>query len=182
MEGKPLQVEIYSRADAVRLYLNGKPIAQAHTTRAERFRANLTLPYAPGILKAVALQGGKPVAETELRTAGEPAAVRLTADRTQLRASGQDLSFVTVEVVDAAGHAHPNAEHQIAFTLKGPGTIAAVGNADLTSEEPYHGDSRKLFHGKALAVIRTSRTAGALALTASAPGLKDATLQLASRS
>jgi beta-galactosidase len=182
MEGKPLNVEIYSRADTVRLYLNGAPIAQAHTTRAERFKANFTLPYAPGVLKAVALQGGKPVAETELRTVGEPVAVRLTADRTQLRANGQDLSFVTVEVVDAAGHPHPGAEHQIAFTLKGPGAIAAVGNADLNSEELYHAAyQRKLFLGKALAIIRTDRgSPGALTLTASTPGLKDATLHLTS--
>ena len=174
MEGKPIGVEIYSRADTVRLYLNGKPIAQQHTTRAERFKANFTVPYAPGVLKAVALEGGKPVAEAVLRTAGEPAQIRLTADRTQLRANGQDLAFVTVEAVDANGHPHPNAGHQIAFTLKGPGSIAAVGSGDMFSEEPYQGNQRKLFHGKALVVVRTSRTAGALTLTASAPGLKEA--------
>ena len=92
---------------------------------------------------------------------GEPVQVRLTADRTQLRASGQDLAFVTVEVVDANGQPHPSAEHQVSFSLQGPGTIAAVGNADMTSEEPYQGNQRKLFHGKALAVVRASRTAGA---------------------
>jgi beta-galactosidase len=181
MEGKPLSVEVYSRAETVRLYLDGAPIAQAHTTREERFKANFTVPYAPGVLKAVALQGGKPVAETELRTVGDPVAIRLTADRAQLRANGQDLAFVTVEALDAASRAHPAAEHQIAFTLKGPATIAAVGNADLNSEELYQADSRKLYLGKALAILRTTRTAGALTLTATAPGLKAATLQLSSR-
>ena len=182
MEGKPLEVEIYSRADAVRLYLNGVPIAQKHTTQAERFKANFSVPYAPGVLKTVAIQGGKPVAETVLRTVGEPVQVRLTTDRTQLLANGQDLAFVTVEAVDANGLPHPNAEHQITFTLKGPGTIAAVGSADLTSEETYQGNQRKLFHGKALVVVRASRAAGALALTASTPGLKETTIQIALRS
>jgi beta-galactosidase len=181
MEGKPLDVEIYSRAETVRLYLNDKPIAQQHTTRAERFKANFTVPYAPGVLKVVALQGGKPVAEAALRTVGEPVQIRLIADRIELRANGQDLAFVTVETVDAAGHAHPNADHQIAFTLKGPGAIAAVGNADMFSDELYQAGARKLFHGKALAIVRTSRTAGVLSLTATAPGLKQATLQLTSR-
>jgi beta-galactosidase len=78
-------------------------------------------------LKAVALQGGKAIAETVLRTVGEPAQVRLTADRTSLNADGQDLSFIKVEAVDANGELHPNAEHQMTFNLKGPGIIAAVG-------------------------------------------------------
>ena len=82
MEGKPLEVEIYSRGDTVRLYLGDKPIAEKPTTRAEQFKANFSVPYAPGVLKAVAIKDGKAMAETVLRTAGEPARVRLTADRT----------------------------------------------------------------------------------------------------
>ena len=180
-EGKALDVEIYSRCDVVRLYLGDKLMGEKPTTRAERFKANFRVPFAPGVLRAVALQGGKAIAEAVLRTAAEPARVRLTADRTSIRADGQDLSFVTVEAVDATGQPHPNADHQVSFNLKGPGTIAAVGSADMTSEEPYQGGRRKLFHGRALAVVRASRTAGALTLTATAPGLKAATIQIASR-
>ena len=72
MEGKALEVEIYSRGEAVRLYLDEKLIGEKPTTRAEKFQANFSVPYAPGVLKAVALQGGKAIAETVLRTAGEP--------------------------------------------------------------------------------------------------------------
>ena len=178
MEGKPLEVEVYSRGEAVRLYLDDKLIGEKPTTRKERFRANFSVPYAPGVLKAVALRGGKAIAETVLRTAGEPAQVRLTADRTSLIADGQDLSFITVETLDANGQTHPNAEQQVTFSLKGPATLAAVGSGDMRSEEPYRGNQRKLFHGKALVVIRTSRRAGALTLTATAPGLKAAALQI----
>ena len=180
-EGKPLDVEIYSRGDAVRLYVDDKLVGEKPTTRAERFTANFAVPYAPGALKAVAIENGKPVAETILRTVSEPVQVRLTPDRTSLRANGQDLSFITVEVVDAAGRAHPNAEDAVSFSLKGPGAIAAVGNGDMTSEEPYQGRQRKLFHGKALVVVRSSRTGGALTLSASAAGLKGVAVEIASR-
>ena len=178
MEGKTLEVEAYSRGEAVRLYLDDRLLGEKPTTRAEQFQANFSVPYAPGVLKAVALQGGKAIAETVLRTAAEPARIRLIADRTSLRADGQDLCFVGVEAVDAHGAPHPNAGHQVTFTIHGPGTIAGVGNGDMTSEEPYQGTQRKLFHGKALAVVRTSTTAGALTVTASAPGLKAATLNI----
>ena len=181
MEGRPLEVEIYSRAEMVRLYLGEKMIGEKPTTSAEKFKANFSVLYAPGVLKAVAAQDGKPLAEAVLRTAGEPARVRLTADRVSLKADGQDLSFVTVEAVDTNGQAHPNAEHQVTFALKGPGTIAAVGSADMMSEDRYQGNQRRLFHGRALVVVRTSRTAGALTLTASAPGLKGDAVQIAAR-
>jgi beta-galactosidase len=180
-EGKPLQVEIYSRYDAVRLFLDDKLIEERPTTRAEQFKASFKVPYAPGVLKAVGVQGGKAVAETVLRTVGEAAQVRLTADRTTLRADGQDLSYITVEVVDKNGLPHPQAGHQVTFHISGPGLIMAVGNADMTSDEMYQGNQRKLFNGKALVVVRTSRSAGAISLTASATGLKPATLSLQSR-
>jgi beta-galactosidase len=178
MEGKTLEVEIYARGEAVRLYLDGRLIGEKPTTRAEQFKANFNVPYASGVLSAVAVQGGKAIAEAVLRTAGEPAQVRLTADRTSLRADGQDLSFITVEAVDAKGELHPNAEHQVTFQLKGPGVIVAVGSGDLTSDEPYRGDQRKLFYGKALVVVRALRTAGLVTLTANAPALKSATAKI----
>jgi beta-galactosidase len=181
MEGRPLEVEIYSRGEAVRLFLDNRLIGEKPTTRVEWFKASFSVPYAPGALKAVAVQGGKPIAEAVLHTLGDPARIRLTADRASLRANGQDLSFITVETVDAHGQPHPNAEHQVTFSLKGPGFIAAVGNGDMTSEEPYQSNQRKLFHGKALVVVRTSRTAGGLTLAASAPGLKGDAIQIASR-
>ncbi len=181
MEGRPLEVEIYSRCDSVRLYLNNQLIGEKPTTRAERFRAGFSVSYVPGELRAVGIQNGKAVAEAVLRTVGRPVEVRLTADRTMLRADGQDLAFVTVEAVDESRQAHPNADHPVRFTLEGPGTLAAVGNADMTSEERYQGTERRLFQGRALVVVRTSTVPGVLTLTARAPGLKPAMLRLESR-
>jgi beta-galactosidase len=181
-EGKPLEVEIYSRAESVRLYLGEKLIGEKPTSRAEKFKANFTLDYAPGVLKAVALEGGKPIAESTLRTAGESARLRLTPDRTTLRADGQDLAFIAVEAVDASGQPNPNADHDATFRLEGPGRIAGVGNADLMSEERYQGNRRKLFHGRALVVVRSSRAPGALTLTAEAPGLKAQSVRIMVRS
>ena len=100
-EGKPMAVEVYSKYDQVRLYLNGKslgdqPVHDCKTT--------YKVPYEAGTLKAVGLQNGKEVDEVTFETAGAPAGIRLTADREKLEAGGQDLSFVKVEVVDDEGH------------------------------------------------------------------------------
>jgi beta-galactosidase len=181
MEGKPLDVDVYSRYDRVRLYLNDKLIEERPTTRAERFVTSFKVPYGPGVLKAVGVQDGKPIAEMALRTVGEAVQIRLTPDRVTLRADGQDLSFITVESVDKAGRPIPGAAHPVIFKLDGPGVIAALGNGDSTSEEMYQGNQRKLFNGKALVVVRASRTAGTIRLVAGAEGLKPATLSLQSR-
>jgi beta-galactosidase len=180
-EGKPLQVEVYSRYDAVRLYLGDQLIEEKPTTRAQQFKAAFNVAYAPGVLRAVGVEGGKQAGEAVLRTVGETVQLRLTADRTVLRADGQDLAYVTVEAVDKNGQPHPHAGHPVSYQLGGPGAIAAVGNADMTSEEPYQGSQRRLFNGKALVVVRTSRAAGQISLTAAAPGVMPATVRFQSQ-
>ena len=170
-EGKEMQVEVYSAAEKVRLFLNGKLIGEKPTGREQQCKATFTVPYAPGTLKAVGVRGDRSVAESILTTAGEPARVRLTADRRSLWADGQDLSFVTVETLDSEGRFQPNADQDVQFAISGPGVIAAVGNGDGKDGAPYQGDRRKLFQGRALAVVRASKQSGLIQLTAAIPGL-----------
>ncbi len=181
-EGKNLDVEIYSSCDKVQLYLNDKLLGEKPTTRAESFMATFAVPYAPGKLRAVALQGGKQVAESILTTAGDAARLRLTADRTAITAGGQDLSFVSVEVIDKTGQVQPNAEHPIHFSIEGPGVIAGVDNGSDRSEERYQANQRKALRGRALVVVRSRQPIGEITLTATAPGLETATVTIQSRS
>jgi beta-galactosidase len=177
-DGKDLQVEIYSGAEKVQLFLNGKLIGEEPTGREQQFKALFTVPYAPGTLKAVGLRGHRAVAESVLTTVGKPVRLRLTADRTALQANGQDLSFITVEALDAHGKLQPNADQEIHFVLTGPGVIAAVGNANGRDNAPYQGDHRKLFQGRALIVVRTNKQSGSIHLTASTAGLTDSSIDL----
>lgn len=170
-EGKNLSVEVDSRYDAVRLYLNDRLIAEKPTTRAEQFKAMFAVPYAPGELRAVGVQDGHEREALVLQTAGPAARIRLSPDRTVVRADGQDLCFVTVEVTDAAGRLVPASGASLQFSVDGPGTIAAIGNADLTSFETCHANPHRVFRGRALLVVRTTPTAGRITLSATAPGL-----------
>jgi beta-galactosidase len=174
LEGKDLQVEVYAGTERVRLLLNDKVVAEQPTSEAQEFRALFTVPYAPGTLKAVGLNGDRVVAESVLTTSGAAARLRLTADRPTIAADGQDLSFVVVEAVDADGRLQPTADAEVRFALAGPGTIAAVGNADPTSLESYVGTSRKLFNGRALLVVRATRQNGSIQVKADAEGVESA--------
>jgi beta-galactosidase len=119
--------------------------------------------------------------ESVLTTAGEPVRLRLTADRTTVLADGQDLSFVTVEAVDAKGRLQPNADQEIEFALTGPGVIAAVGNGDGKDGASYQGNRRKLFQGRAQVIVRTSKLDGPIQLTATTAGLTEAVATIQSK-
>lgn len=175
-EDRELTVEVYSRHESVRLYLNDRLLGEKPTTRAEEFKTVFPVPYQPGTLRVTGVQAGREVETFTLATAGASAQLRLTADRTSLQADGQDLAFVTVEVTDAAGRVVPQAADSVTYTLAGPGVIAGIGSADLTSTESYRANPRRVHQGRALIVIRTTATAGELVLTATATGFQPARL------
>ncbi len=180
-EGKQIEVEIYSRYPQVRLYLNDRLIGEQLTGRDQQFKAVFPLPYEAGVLKAVGVQGGQEEETTLLQTAGKAATIRLTADRTQLKADGQDLSFITIEILDKNGVIEPNATNLLTFDVKGTGSIAAVGNADLQDKDSYVGSQRKAWKGRALVVVKSTPKAGKTTLKVSSPGLTPATLTLYSK-
>jgi beta-galactosidase len=180
-EGKPLTVEVYSAVDRVRLYLNDKLIGEKLTGRDQAFKAEFEIPYEPGTLNAEGVRGEKVVAESILTTTGAAVRLKLTADRTILSADGQDLAFVTVEAVDEKGRLQTNSDQRVHFAVSGAGTLAAVGNGDGQSTDRYSGDTCSLFHGRALVVLRTSRKAGKINLTANAGNLRAASYLVESR-
>jgi beta-galactosidase len=177
-EGKDMQVEVYSGAEQVQLFLNDKLIGEKPTGRDQEFKAIFSVPYSPGTLKAVGIRDGHPVAESVLATAGNPVGLRVKADRTIVQANGEDLSYVTVEAVDAEGRLEPHADQEVRFSISGPGVIAAVGNGDGQDADSYHADRRKLFQGRALVVVRSSRQAGPIQLTARTSGLADGSVTI----
>ena len=180
-QGKEMHVDVYSGAEKVQLFLNAKLIGEQPTGREQQHKATFAVPYEPGTLKAVATRVGRAVAESVLTTAGTPARLRLSAERTSVRADSQDLAFVTVEAVDSEGRWQPNADDEVQFSISGPGVIAAVGNGDGQDAAPFQSDRRKLFQGRALVVVRTSKRSGPIRLVASTPGLGSGTLTVAAQ-
>jgi len=111
------------------------------------------------------------VAESVLTTTGDPDGLRLTPGRGVVRADDVDLSFVTVEMVDAQEKFQQHAGGDVHFSLNGPGVIAAVRSGDGQDSAAYQGDRRKLFQGRALVIVRTSGQSGPITVTAKSPGL-----------
>jgi len=179
-EGKNIQVEVYSRYPKVRLFLNNELVGENETTESQQFKAVFTLPYQEGVLKAVGIENGKEMESKTLQTAGEASNISLKADRTTISADGQDLSFITIEILDKNGIRQPNANNRLEFSISGPGVIAGVDNADIKDLDSYAGNSRKAWKGKALLVIRSTKKPGVITLHVSSKGLKEAGLTIKS--
>ena len=155
-EGKPIEVEVYTKAPEVKLYLNDELIGNKKVTANTQFKATFSVPYKAGTLKAVDAEGHI----TTIATAGQPAALRLTADKTILQHDGQDLVFITVEVVDSKGRVCPNAVIPCEAIVKGQGTLLSFASADLKDCEPYTSPRVTTWKGRALLVVRSGKGKG----------------------
>jgi beta-galactosidase len=171
-EGRLLQVSVYTRCERVRLELNGKVIGEEPASAETKLTARFDVPYAPGELRAVGLNDGKVIAQTTLKTSGPPKKLKLTADRAKIRADRNDLSFVTVEVVDANGQRVPNAEIPVRFSVSGVGQLAAQGSGSPNEPASFQAPVRKTFQGHCLAILRPGGGAGQITLRAEADGLE----------
>lgn len=170
-------VEVYSNCQSVELFLNGRSLGAQPLHRDASPRV-WKVPYEPGTLRAVARNGDRQVATDELKTAGAPARILLTADRPAVSAAWDDVDRVTATVVDANGVRVPGAHPEVTFSVTGPGVIAAVDNGDNASHEPFQATQRRAYEGRCVAFLRASAAAGDITLHASAPGLENGSLTL----
>ena len=159
-KGKPIEVEVYTKAPEVTLYLNDKEVGRQKVDRSTEFKAVFSVPYEEGTLCAKA--GGKSVT---LSTAGEPARIRLTADRSVISADGQDLAFITLEVVDREGRVCPDAAIPCEAIVEGQGKMMAFATADLKDREPKTSPRVTTWKGRALLVVRGSQSKGKAQVT-----------------
>lgn len=194
-EGQTIPVLAYTNCNSVELFLNGRsmgekrlefpaqgttggwnsyalPVVAATTND---LHLSWDVPYEPGVLRAVGKKrDGSACGEDVVRTAGEPAAIRLIGDRDTVTTDAGDVSHVTFEIVDANGIVVPTAGNLVHFTVTG-GTIVALDNGDLRDHDPYRSDRRRAFNGRGLAILRAAQP-GVLHVEASADGMRSASL------
>ena len=181
--GQVTPVVVYTSGDEAELFLNGRSLGrQKLAPQQYRLRWD-AVKYQPGELHVVAYKQGQKWAEEFVRTTGPAAKVLLQADRGELQADGQDLSFVTVTIADQNDLLVPRAKNLVTFAITGPGEIAAVDNGDATSFEPFQAMERKAYNGLALVIVRTKAgQPGAITLRAQSEGLTPAEVTLQSSS
>ena len=174
-EGKPVEVEVYTSLPSVRLYLNDRLVGEQQSAEC---KAVFTLPYQPGTLRAEGVtEEGQPVS-VSLSTAGQPCQIRLTADKSTFLADGQDLIYVTVEILDRDGRVCPDAAIPLTATVKGAGSLLSFASADLKDTSVYTDAHCTTWKGRALLAVRSSAKSGTVSLTVKGDGLSQSQLNL----
>jgi beta-galactosidase len=177
-EGQKIPVWCYSNCESVELFLNGKSLGEKKFSDTQDLHLVWNVPYSPGTLKAVGKNNGKIICTDEIQTAGAPAKIILTPDRTEITADGEDLSYIRVEIADKEGRVCPNADNLVKFNIKGAGIIAGVDNGNPISHEYFKTNERKVFHGLALVVIQSTDKVGEIKLNATSDGLNGSELSI----
>ena len=146
----------YNNADEVELFINGRSQGVKAKKDDHEYHLMWRVKFEPGEVKAVARKNGKVVAEKTIRTSGAPAQLRMTSDRIRFgnNPNGDNLAFITVEVIDKDGNLCPRADDQVFFEVEG-GRIVGVDNGNPISMERFKDTKRKAFNGKCLVVVAT---------------------------
>jgi beta-galactosidase len=133
-EGQSINVWVYSNCDEVELFLNKNSFGNKSVPKNSHLEWIIS--YEPGTLTAQGYKNGRQILAEKIETTGKPASVKVIPDRSTIQANGEDVSVVTVEVLDSKGRIVPTANDEITFSIQGPGKIIGVGNGDPSSHEP----------------------------------------------
>jgi beta-galactosidase len=179
-EGKPLNVVVYSEFPEVELFLNGKSLGRKTTSVDTAYKATYSVPYGPGRLLAIGYRDGHAAGQWELRTAGKPAGVDISTDRTQLRANAQDLAYVTLALVDDNGTPVYNQsdDRHVTIRVVGAGELAGMGNGKPDDISSFQSGQHKTFHGRVVAVVRSTMQAGMIEVQVDIDGLPTRRIRL----
>ena len=162
--GEPISVWVHSNLDSVEVFLNGK--SQGSQKVQPLTHLEWKVKYEPGVLEARGTKDGKVVLVEKRETTGAPVAIRLTTDRTEINADGEDVAVLKVEVLDKEGRALPTAANMISFKVTGEGALIGVGNGDPNCQESDKEPKRSLFNGLAQVIVQSTKTAGTITVEA----------------
>jgi len=163
-DGEPISVWVHSNLDSVELFLNGKSLGSQKIQPLTHLEWKVK--YEPGVLEARGTKDGKVVLTEKRETTGEPASIRMTADRKDIDADGEDISVLMVEVLDKEGRAIPTADVLLHFNVTGEGKLIGVGNGDPNCQESDKEPKRSLFNGLAQVIVQSTKTPGTITVEA----------------
>jgi beta-galactosidase len=167
-EGELIPVWVHSNLDEVELFVNGKSVGSQKVPHLGHLEWKVK--FEPGVIEARGSKGGKVVLTEKRETTGPTVAIRLTADRTEINADGEDLAILKVEALDKEGRPVPTASNFIGFKVSGPGVLIGVGNGDPNCQESDKEPKRSLFNGLAQVIVQSTASAGDIHIEASKEG------------
>ena len=178
-DGKKARIEVCSRGRSVELIQDGKSLGKK---RLKEFVARFDTIYRPGSLEAISFDaGGKELGRSILRTASEETVLTITPETTVLKANGEDLAYIVVNVTDKEGIVKLLDGKTIHVKVEGAGTLQAVGSGNPRTTEDYTGTLFTTYHGRMIAIVRSGFEKGGIKVSFSADGMESKEITLETR-
>jgi beta-galactosidase len=175
-QGEDIPVWCFTNCESVELNLNGKSLGVKRLADGPHLHLEWIVPYEPGKLTATGCKSGENVAVYTVQTAGKPAALRLSSNTDTLSSHGQDVAYITIEVVDAVGQRVPHSNVSVELQIEGEGKLVGVDNGHPANSDPYQGKQITTHNGLALAVVQSTLKPGQITVLAEARGLSQGTI------
>ncbi|MEH7118064.1 glycoside hydrolase family 2 TIM barrel-domain containing protein [Neobacillus vireti] len=177
-EGKGIVVEVFSSAEEVELFVNGKSQGKKPVgDEFKKFYCKWDTVYEEGTVEAVAYIKGNEVGRFCLKTAGAPQ-LKVTMERECLRAGTNDLCYVNIELMDEEGNLNTAEDRKVTVSIEGPATILGSGTGRSKTEENYFDLTHETYYGRMLAVVRAGEEKGVAWLTVSSDGIETVTVNI----
>jgi beta-galactosidase len=167
-EGAEISVWVYTNLEEVELFVNGKSLGSQKVPHLGHVEWKAK--YEPGVIEARASKGGVVVATEKRETTGPTVSIRLTADRTEINADGEDIAILKVEALDKEGRPVPTADNLIGFKISGAGALIGVGNGDPNCQQSDKEPRRSLFNGLAQVIVQSTKRPGDIHIEAAKEG------------
>lgn len=180
-ENKPMEIVVFSSCEEVELFQNGKSLGIRKSDRSNEFTNKWQVNYSKGTLKAVGYSNKKPVQSYELKSATNPTSISLSADRNEIKADGQDLSYITVKLEDLEHITNPKIDNLVEFDIEGPATIVGIGNGNPTSVQSFQANQVTTWKGRCLLIIKSKNVAGKIIVRAKTDKIKMGVLELSAK-
>ncbi|MGD0878260.1 MAG: glycoside hydrolase family 2 TIM barrel-domain containing protein [Anaerolineales bacterium] len=178
-EGKLAEVEVFSAAPMVELWVNGRSIGKKKCGAKKAYKARFKTVYQPGELTAVSYdKSGREMGRKRLLTAGDEDVLTVKAEQTRLRANGEDLAYINIAITDRNGNIKVLRDDKVTVEVDGAGTLAVLGSSAGRTEEMYRQTTHSMFEGRALAIVRASYQAGKVTVKISADGFKSEEVEI----
>jgi hypothetical protein len=164
-DGRPAEVEVYSRDESVELFLNGRSVGRKRAGRRVSYVTRFVVPYEPGTLEAVSYRDGKEAGRSQLRSAAE-VTLTLEPECSRISLSSRDLAYLHVLLADTVGTTEMLDDDEVTIEVSGPGTLAGFGSSDPSPARGFSDRTQSTYFGRALAIIRPTGEPGTIKVTA----------------
>ena len=175
-EGETASVDVYANADEAELFLNGESLGRKSIGGV--YVVTYEVPYHPGKLEAVNYLNGVEAGRAVLQTAGKAVKLKVEADRNELPADGESLTFVKIRLEDAAGNFNRRESAAVTIKVEGCAALQGFGSADPSCEGSYQSHTWNTYDGSVMAVIRAAKCSGKAVVTISAVNFAEEKLVL----